>query len=88
MDYLPIRHALWAVLEGLASISYSREDPVWLRLWDGSITLSASILKESGKAVESPEKRAQFENLFYPEVSHASSTALGTRYYAAEFCKA
>ncbi|GIJ86595.1 hypothetical protein Asppvi_005485 [Aspergillus pseudoviridinutans] len=31
-----------------------------------------------------PEKRAQFGKLFYPEVSHASSTALDTQYYAAE----
>lgn len=31
-----------------------------------------------------PERRAQFEKLFYPDVSNASSTSLDTQYYAAE----
>ncbi|KAJ5091656.1 hypothetical protein NUU61_006526 [Penicillium alfredii] len=31
-----------------------------------------------------PERRAQFEKLFYPEVSNASSTSLSTQFYAAE----
>ncbi|KAJ5180710.1 hypothetical protein N7492_003920 [Penicillium capsulatum] len=31
-----------------------------------------------------PEKRAQFQRLFYPEISNASSTALNKQYYIAE----
>jgi pimeloyl-ACP methyl ester carboxylesterase len=31
-----------------------------------------------------PEQRAQFEKLYYPYVSHASSTALETQFYAAD----
>lgn len=31
-----------------------------------------------------PEERAQFEKLFYPDVSFASSTSLSTQYYAAD----
>ncbi|KAJ5097316.1 hypothetical protein N7456_008037 [Penicillium angulare] len=43
---------------------------------------------ESGPLIDCwpnhPERRAQFERLFYPEVSNASSTALDTQYYTAE----
>lgn len=43
---------------------------------------------ESGPVIDCwphhPEERAQFEKLFYPDVSFASSTSLSTQYYAAE----
>lgn len=45
-------------------------------------------VENSGPTVDcwpkNPEKRAQFERLFYPEVSNASSVALEGQYYAAE----
>lgn len=43
---------------------------------------------ESGPVIDCwpnhPERRAQFEKLFYPDVSNASSIALETQYYTAE----